>query len=467
MPHERNFSHRRGPHGRHHNHNFPPQRYCDLSHHDMTLLAPLFRPIPCPSDPSYSTHASTLRSKILDLPAHLRRAKPGLPTSSSSFAAKFSYSSSSSSSSSEDDSTKFCDLHHNLSPRPIESLLRHLRSVVRLENLKMYDLEDLRLELLGDMVVIFGGEGRSRGRDGLATLNVKYGEVSAAFVWDEDEDDEGEEDGFGLRKIINKVGRKGKEEKEKKKKTCCAACKISNVAGDSEGLKILGAFVIGAVGKRFWKCSKRVRWMELWVAAVEGRDDVEMRDVVKPMWELAVEFARLRRDFAADDAADDDSGQDEDERDWIEEFQHEIDQNKKKMRRERRGRQDVRDYRDEMPSPSPSADEPGEDDRRSEAGAWYMPSPPETPRGPRRRAPDAMSNASSVYSQYSAMRNWDGFRESQEPLIPTGPPRPPPRRYPTPTSISSGVRQSSAHEPNSRRRLSASTVSQIIDLYRR
>ncbi|CAK1361616.1 hypothetical protein CB0940_03025 [Cercospora beticola] len=467
MPHERSSSHRRGPHGRHHDQNFPPQRYCDLSHNDMLLLAPLFRPMPLPLDSSYATHASALQARILELPPHLLRSKPETPASS--FAARFS--------SSSDDHSTCCELHKNLSPRPIESLVRHLKCAVHLDELKKYDFENLQMQILGDMVVSWGSNSRNYEGSGGLSLDVKYGPISAEFV----EDDDDEQEVGGLRRMLSLKGRKsGKKDKERK--ICCAACKLSNISGDLYGLQILGALVAGDVGRRNWRASKRMRWMEVWYASVKGENLAgEMREVVKPMWEMAVEFARYRYDASGRDS---DSGRGEDERDWIEEFQEEVVQNK------RRGRQEGREemgFQHQIPSPDafvarplpdPFVDGPQETERRNGAETWRIPSPPISPlhprpAHPRRRAPDAMSTASSFYSQHSAMNDWDGFRQSQEPLRPmatpsrpsTATPSRPHEGYPTPSSAYSRGPQSPGHGMSRTRRDPASTISQIIDLY--
>ncbi|PPJ49770.1 hypothetical protein CBER1_02859 [Cercospora berteroae] len=482
MPHDRSSPHRRSPHGRHHDQNFPPQRYCDLSHHDMLLLAPLFRPMPLPLDPSYATHASALPARILELPAHLllRSNKSETSASFSSFASRFS------SSSTNDENGRssgvFCELHKNLSPRPIESLVRCLKSAVHLDELKTYDFEDLEMRVLGDLVVTWGSSDRgSRNNEGFGcgggmSLDVKYGPVSAEFVEDDEED--GQEVG-GLRRMLSWKGRKKKE-----RRICCAACKLSNIAGDLYGLQILGALVAGDVGRRNWRASKRMRWMEIWYASVKGENRaVEMREVVKPMWEMAVEFARYRYDASGRDR---DSGRGEEGRDWIEEFQEEVVQNKRKCRQE--GREEMGfqhqvplpDPFVDGPLPDPFVDGPQETERRNGAETWYMPSPPVSPQNPlparpRRRAPDAMSTASSFYSQHSAMNDWDGFRQPQEPLRPMATPSRPPtatpsrphERYLTPSSANSNGPQSSGHGMSTTRRDPASTISQIIGLYDR
>ncbi|GIZ46166.1 hypothetical protein CKM354_000930400 [Cercospora kikuchii] len=457
MHNDRSSSHRRGPHGRHHDQNFPPQRYCDLSHHDMLLLAPLFRPMPLPLDSSYAAHASALQARILGLPAHLLRSKPETP--SSSFASRFS-------SSSSNDHSTFCELHKNLSPRPIESLVRCLKCAVHLDELKKYDFENLQMQILGDMVVTWGSNGRIEGFGGGMSLDVKYGPVSAEFV----EDDDDEQEVGGLRRMLSLKGRKnGKKER----KVCCAACRLSNVAGDLYGLQILGAFVAGDVGRRNWKASKRLRWMEIWYASWKG-ENAEMREVVKPMWEMAVEFARYRYDASGRDS---DSHRGEDGRDWIEEFQGEVVQNKRRGRQEGRAEMGFQhqvpspDHFVDRPLPDPFVDGPLENERENGAETWRIPSPPisplHPPAHPRRRAPDAMSTASSFYSQHSAMNDWDDFRQSQEPLRPMATPGRPHEHYPTPSSVYSGGPQSSGHVMSRGRRDPASTISQIIDLYDR
>lgn len=333
------------------------------------------------------------------------------------------------------------------------------------------------MQILGDMVVTWGSNSRNNegfGGGGMS-LDVKYGPVSAEFV----EDDDDEQEVGGLRRMLSLKGRKnGKKEK----KICCAACKLSNIAGDLYGLQILGALVAGDVGRRNWRASKRMMWMEVWYASLKGQNDAgDMREVVKPMWEMAVEFARYRYDASGRDS---DSHRGEDKRDWIEEFQDEVVQNKRRGRQEGRAEMGFQhqmpspDPFVEGPTPDPFVDGPQQGERRNGAGTWRIPSPPVSPLNPlparpRRRAPDAMSTASSFYSLHSTMNDWDGFRQSQEPLRPmatpsrpsTATPSRPHEHYPTPSSAYSGGPQSSGHGVNRGRRDPASTISQIIDLY--
>lgn len=330
------------------------------------------------------------------------------------------------------------------------------------------------MQILGDMVVTWGNNSRSEGFGGGMSLDVKYGPLSAEFV--EDDDEEHEVGGMGLRRMLSLKGKK------KEKRICCAACKLSNIAGDLYGLQILGALVAGDVGRRNWKASKRLRWMEVWYASLKG-DNAEMREVVKPMWEMAVEFARYRYDASGRDS---DSHRGEDWRDWIEEFQEEVVQNKRRGRQEGRAEMGFQhqvpspDHFVDRPLPDPFVDGPLENERKNGAETWRIPSPPISPlrplpAHPRRRAPDAMSTASSFYSQHSAMNDWDGFRQSREPLRqksnPSRPSTATPSRahegYPTPSSAHSGGPQSSGHGMSRTRRDPAGTISQIIDLYDR
>ncbi|KAI5367551.1 hypothetical protein Slin15195_G026800 [Septoria linicola] len=216
----------------HHYRNFPPISLRDLTWADMEALTPLFRPIPMPHEPAYATWQTNLRSRIVDLPNHLRR-KP-------------------------DDPTAFCANHKNLNPGPIESLLNFFRHVLQPEKLKAYDLSGCTFNLLFDMSVTWG----ERSSRAFAPLfDVSYGRISAKFVEDDN--------------------------------STCAACKLSSISDDTDGLAVLGALAISSTESKDWKVSKRVQFIESFYAAIVNSSGV-LEEVTMPMWELALQLYRCR-----------------------------------------------------------------------------------------------------------------------------------------------------------------------------
>lgn len=94
-------------------HSLPPKDYKDLTHTDIRLLAPLFRPAPLSGTSASAVHEASIRHKIQDLPLHLRCKLPKLST--------------------------FCSLHEKLNPLPILSILEAVQHEVSSANLDLYE----------------------------------------------------------------------------------------------------------------------------------------------------------------------------------------------------------------------------------------------------------------------------------------------------------------------------------------
>lgn len=246
-----------------------------------------------------------------------------------------------------------CSTHKKLNALIIDSVLHYLRDVVSLESLRRRDYGDKEIRILTDMSVNWGTPSKS-----FATkFDVSYGRISADFV-------------------------DGKDEKK------CAACTLASIADHEETLAHLGGLVISSISRKLWKVSKRIMWMEEWYRAVVDSDDKPLSEVVKPMWDMAVDMYRWKRHAKQERA-----------RTHVDQYMEtaaETDHQRSYATPQSAAYTDIttHSHGDALPSPSPFSDEHGT--------ATPPPQFLQTPQAPR--------HASSVYSP---MDNWEHFRQTE------------------------------------------------------
>lgn len=235
----------------------------------------------------------------------------------------------------------------------IDSILHYLRDVVSLESLRRRDYGDKEIRVLTDMSVHWGKPSKY-----CATIfDISYGMVSADFVDTKDNNN-------------------------------CAACTLASIADDEENLATLGGLVISSISRKLWKVSKRVMWMEEWYRAVVDPDDKPLSEVVKPMWNTAIEMYRWQRHAEQERA-----------RTHVDQYMEtaaETDHQWSYATPQSAAYTDstANSRRDALPSPSPFSDEHG----RATPPPQFL----QTPQAPR--------HASSVYSQ---MDNWEHYRQAE------------------------------------------------------
>lgn len=311
---------------RHHLANFA---YSDLTAADMRLLAPIFRHAPPLQTSAQAAYETDVRNRISALPAHLRCVYPKM-------------------------NSTLCSMHKKLNALIIDSILHYLRDVVSLESLRRRNYGDKEIRTLTDMVIHWGKPSKY-----FATkFDVSYGRISADFIDD------------------------GKDEKK------CAACTLASIADDEETLATLGGLVISSISRKLWKVSKRIMWMEEWYRAVVDSDDKPLSEVVKSLWETAIEMYRLQRHAEQERA-----------RTHVDQYMETAAETDHQWsyatpRSATYTDSTAHSHHDALPSPSPFSDEHG------------TTTPPprflQTPQAPR--------HASSVYSP---MDNWEHYRQSE------------------------------------------------------